>query len=686
MMQIGLTPTFEKSLGKLTHQEQSRVKQIPTDFMLNPAKPGFRLHNLNTKERRFCSISVGMDLRIIALRDNDRLVFCYVGHHDDAYDWANRRRVEVHPVTGAAQLVELEEVIREQVTYVSREIEAPSLFAGEDDDYLLSLGVPPVWLSTVKQVDTDGLLGIVDRLPEEAVEALFALADGERPKTATVLENADPFIHPDAQRRFWVASDQRALRQALDYPWNQWAVFLHPTQRDAVERNFGGPARVSGSAGTGKTIVALHRAAFLSGKFPEANILLTTYSRPLVGTLETGLNTLLGATGDIRRRIKVEHLHKYADEIASESGESSFVPVRPQELDGYIDAACAENSNINASKGFVRAEFDAVIDYWGIANLAEYQNIARTGRDSAMSAGQRAAIWPVFESVRRQMRDARRMTWSDLADAGRHVVEARRIPPFDHVIADEAQDFGPRELRFLMALAPAGAYSHFFTGDSRQRIYRYPFAWSRAGIDLRGRGTTLVVNYRTTSQIRNFSATALGEVMPSSEEEFLASEAVSLMSGPTPTVVRSESPEEESQMLADWLREFLDQGIEPQEIAVFARTNRYLEERVEPALASLDLPANVIGRNRPNKEGGITVGTLHSAKGLEFRAVAIVACDADIIPAPLGTSPRPVIAVVSRWISTCTCTGMHIAMIAVVSHHHGATDISMVPVTRSFFW
>jgi superfamily I DNA/RNA helicase len=211
-------------------------------------------------------------------------------------------------------------------------------------------------------------------------------------------------------------------------------------------------------------------------------------------------------------------------------------------------------------------------------------------------------------------------------------VEAHRRPPFDHVVADEAQDFGPRELRFLMALAPPSAYGHFFTGDSGQRIYRYPFAWSRAGIDLRGRGATLVVNYRTTNQIRNFSAAVLGDVEPNSEDEFLAGEAVSLMSGPHPTIERCESPEEESDKLADWLRQLFEQGVESEEVAIFARTSRLLEERVEPALEILGIPANVIGANRRDKGGGIAIGSLHSAKGLEFRAVAIVACDVDIIP------------------------------------------------------
>jgi len=646
MNQIGLAKTFEKSLASLTKAEQSRVKQVPTDFMLNPEKPGHRLHGLNTKENRFCSISVGMDIRIIALRHKGQMVFCYVGHHDEAYKWADRRRFEIHPVTGAAQLVELEEVIRERIRYIERNVQLPPIFANEDDDFLLSLGVPQGWLQSVKQVDVDGFLQIADYLPEEAFEALSKLVEGERPKSEMILHEPstqyqivkdevkapNPFEHPDARRRFWIATDEQALRQALDYPWNRWAVFLHPTQRDAVERNYGGPARVSGGAGTGKTIVALHRAVFLARKFPSANILLTTYSRPLVDSLESGLNELAGATGDVRRRIHVEHLHKFAHDLASEADGFSFMPVRPKELDFYIDTALADHADIDISKNFVRSEFDAIVDYWGVNDLATYQRIDRPDRGAPIAPDRRTALWPIFESVRSQMRRSNRMTWSDLADAGKRILEMRRRYLFDHVVADEAQDFGPREIRFLMSLAPQGDYSHFFAGDSSQRIYRYPFPWHREGVDLRGRGSTLVVNYRMTVQVKKFSNDILDEAEIGSEDEFQSAESVSLMIGPEPITERCDTPNQESQKLADWLREIIQQDINPEEIGIFARNNKLLEERVEPALETVGISASIIGKDDFTKSGAIHVGTLHSAKGLEFRAVAMVGCEKDVIP------------------------------------------------------
>jgi AAA domain len=168
------------------------------------------------------------------------------------------------------------------------------LLANETPEYLLSLGVPKSFVDLVRTVDEDGLLELLSHLPEEAQEELAA---GNRPVPASVPEinrTADPFVHPDAQRRFWVVSDQEMLAHALDRPWAEWLVFLHPSQRAAVERSFNGAARVSGSAGTGKSVVAMHRAAHLAQTSEAARVLLTTFSRTLAGTLSDGMDTLLG--------------------------------------------------------------------------------------------------------------------------------------------------------------------------------------------------------------------------------------------------------------------------------------------------------------------------------------------------------------------------------------------------------
>jgi hypothetical protein len=186
----------------------------------------------------------------------------------------------------------------------------PALFADRPDEELLGYGVPAEWLNDVHQATEDSLLVLADRLPAEAAEALLELATGGKPRvmnpTAPV---TNPFDHPDAQRRFRVVTNVEELQRALDFPWEKWTVFLHPEQRQWVERDYTGPARVSGSAGTGKTIVALHRAAHLARTHPEARVLLTTFSDTLANALHTKLKRLVGSEPRLAERIDVHSLN-----------------------------------------------------------------------------------------------------------------------------------------------------------------------------------------------------------------------------------------------------------------------------------------------------------------------------------------------------------------------------------------
>src|SRR5580658_1310903 len=270
-MEFRIADTFTDSLAKLTGDEQKAVKTAAFDLQLNPAHPSLQFHKLDkAKDRRFWSIRVSSDVRLIVHRTDSSILLCYVAHHDDAYQWGERRRLETHPKTGAAQLVEVRETVQEIKIPKYVEVAEPApvkiappkplLFAGISEDELLGYGVPAEWLADVRRADEDTLLQLADHLPSEAAEALLDLATGAIPKVEkSVTTGADPFAHPDAQRRFRVMANVEELERALDFPWDKWTVFLHPAQRALVERDHAGPARVAGSAGTGKTIVALHR-------------------------------------------------------------------------------------------------------------------------------------------------------------------------------------------------------------------------------------------------------------------------------------------------------------------------------------------------------------------------------------------------------------------------------------------
>ena len=300
-MDFRIADTFTYSLARLTGDEQKAAKTTAFDLQVNPAGPGLSFHKLDkAKDKNFWSVRVSSDIRLIVHKTEGSLLLCYVNHHDKAYDWAERRKLETHPTTGAAQLVEIRETVKEVIVPVYVQAELPirpksPLFADKSDEELLGFGVPTEWLNDVRHATEDSLLLLADRLPAEAAEALLELATGGKPRVpqpATPVTN--PFDHPDAQRRFRVMTNVEELQRALDFPWEKWTVFLHPEQRQWVERDSSGPARISGSAGTGKTIVALYRAVHLARTHPESRVLLTTFSDTLANALHTKLKRLVG--------------------------------------------------------------------------------------------------------------------------------------------------------------------------------------------------------------------------------------------------------------------------------------------------------------------------------------------------------------------------------------------------------
>jgi hypothetical protein len=228
-MSFRIADMLTDSLARLTGDEQKAVKTTAFDLQLNPANPGMSFHKLDkARDKNFWSVRVNSDIRLIVHKTPGSLLLCYIDHHDKAYDWAERRKLETHPKTGAAQLVEIRERVEEiavpryvEVTQTARP--KPLLFADLSDEELLSYGVPPEWLADVRDANEDSLLEVADHLPSEAAEALLELATGGQPKVTrpAPVPGVDPFAHPDAQRRFRVMSDVAELERALEYPWDK---------------------------------------------------------------------------------------------------------------------------------------------------------------------------------------------------------------------------------------------------------------------------------------------------------------------------------------------------------------------------------------------------------------------------------------------------------------------------------
>jgi mRNA-degrading endonuclease RelE of RelBE toxin-antitoxin system len=630
-----IADTFTASLARLNGAEQKAVKTTAFDLQLNLSSPGLRFHRLDRpRDPNFWSVRVNDDVRLIVHRTPTSLLLCYVGHHDSAYAWAERRRIERHPMTGAAQLVELPERV-EQIAIPVVTTAAPSpkplLFAGITDDTLLGYGVPTEWLGEVRRANEDTLFDIAERLPQEAAEALLNLATGTTPQMPerTPIE-ADPFAHPDAQRRFRVLPNIEELERALDYPWDKWAVFLHPAQRRLVDRDYNGPARISGSAGTGKTIVALHRAVALARRNPQARVLLTTFSKALANALRIKLRTLTGNEPEMADRIAVHPVTGIGYDLYTRAfGQPNIAP--PALIEILLRQAAMEVQGHRFSPRFLIGEWREVVDAWQLTSWEDYRDVARLGRKTRIGGKQREILWSIFERVRGGLAERKAITWPALF--GRitaHIVRSRS--PFDFVVVDEAQDVGVAELRFLASLGASGADGLFLAGDLGQRIFQQPFSWRSLGVDVRGRSYTLRINYRTSHQIRvqadRLLPLALADVDGNAEDR---RGTVSVFNGPAPEIESFDDPEQEAEAVAAWIASRIEQGIEPQEIGVFVRSVRELR-RVRAMVKEAGVPAIELSDKIEITPGKLSIGTMHLAKGLEFRAVTLMACDDEIIP------------------------------------------------------
>ncbi|WP_377811148.1 UvrD-helicase domain-containing protein (plasmid) [Azospirillum sp. A29] len=629
-MNFLIADSFTASFNRLSGPDQKAVKASVFDLQMDPAGNGLRLHRVDrSKDPNFWSARVNRDIRLIVHRSADSLLVAYVGHHDDAYGWAERRRIEAHPRTGAIQIVE----IRERVENVappasappsvrSAKADAPGPFAGLDDDALLSVGVPADWLADVRAASEDGFFALTGHLPAEAAEALldYAVTGRLAPPAPALRLPADPFAHPDALRRIRLIADQEELEQALAYPWEKWGVFLHPSQRALVGRSFAGPARVAGSAGTGKTIVAIHRAVGLARANPAARILLASFSQPLADAMAKKLLVLAPETGGVVPRIVTASFRGIAEEMHQlEYG------VRPRiasdaVLRERLRAAVAEAGLKGFSERFLLSEWSNVIDAWGLTSLDAYATVPRMGRKSRLGPNQRAALWPVFAAVRSVLASERYTTWAAVFTGLAEALTRRSAKPFDHIIIDEAQDLAPAELRFFAALAPARPDSLFLAGDIGQRIFQHPYSWASLGIDVRGRSHTLKVCYRTSQQIRRAADRLLPAVLRDSDgTEDERRGIVSVFDGPPPQVKPFATVAAEAAGVRDTVAAWLEEGIAGHEIGVFVRTSP-LVVRARAAIDGL-----------PGAETMVTV-PMSLAKGLEFRAVVVMACDEGILP------------------------------------------------------
>ncbi len=634
-MDFRIADTFTDSLARLTGEEQKAIKTTAFDLQLNLSNSGLQFHKIDrAKDKNFWSIRVNRDIRIIVHRSEKNLLLCYVNHHDKAYEWASKRKLKVHPKTGAAQLIEIRVTVQEiSIPKYRDKVEDKTPLSGISTDKLLDYGVPDEWINDIKSAKEDALLEIAAHLPAEASEAILDLAIGVVPQTP-VLSNKDddPFNHPDAQRRFRIMQTSNELEQALEYPWEKWAVFLHPYQRKLVEDNYNGTVRISGSAGTGKTIVALHRAVYIARNDPNARVLLTTFSDSLANALMLKLKYLVSNQPHLAERIEVHSMNNIGHRLFHRLTGRHPEIVSCKTIQKLLENEKQADKNIKYNIRFLITEWEDIVDSWQLKSWEEYRDVIRLGRKTRLPQTQRQSLWDIFNRVIGKLNQNNMITESGLFTELANIILKTKNPLFDYTIVDEAQDISVAQLRFLSSLGKSHPDGLFFAGDLGQRIFRQPFSWKAAGVNIQGRSRTLKINYRTSHQIRSTADKLLDPEISDADGNIERREdTISVFNGTKPIVIQCDSTNEEIVRVSEWIKERLKQSIQPHEIGVFIRSNEEIL-RAQKVIESVGIDYIILDEQIDITVNKVSICTVHLAKGLEFRAVAVMACDDEVIP------------------------------------------------------
>lgn len=636
MTSVNIAKSFSASIKKLSTPDRGRVLDFLTKFMEDPSSPGLNFETIEGAKDSFIkSARITQDLRTI-LHNRDGLhTLLYAAHHEEAYRWAERHRVERHRVTGTMQIIEAAETV-DLPEPESTSQQGPRLFDDYDDEYLISLGVPDDWALPLRQVrDEDQLLSIVERLPEEVAERMIALASGEIVTPPAPVTAAIPIQqNPDNLRRFWVVEDAAELASVLERPIEDWVRFLHPSQRELVTADFKGPAKVSGAAGTGKTVVGMHRARALAAK--GKRVLLTSFVTTLCRNIERNIHVLCAGSqkefdGDVESRITVSTVHKQALTLARKIN-SGVQPADDSQIESLTSHHHATGGFL-FDTGFLTAEWHGVIEPQGIQSWDEYRDASRTGRGKPLSVKQRKQCWNVFERVYEDLQNKQRHPWSSICRMAREGLETGVIAsPFDAVIVDEVQDLQPQEVQLLAVLAAANPGNLMVLGDTGQRIYSGGFSLKKLGIDVRGRSQILRINYRTTEQIRRFADALLGDTSDDFNEGREDRRSHSLLKGPSPTLRGFKTEVLQNEFIVGEVQRALNEGLTPREVAIFARSGSHLKS-VRQSLTEAGIPVYALSSDDDlDQSNGVNFGTMHRAKGLEFKVVFVVNCSDDVVP------------------------------------------------------
>ena len=654
---------FQDSYDSLDGSVRSRVLSFMVKLQQDPDATGldFKIPKLaKTKHVRTARVTDNYRAVLIAAGEDSETSTLYlvaVKKHDDAYEYASKLTLQVNPKTGAAELFDslaLDEAVdKARQVQQSTDTVKPLMPAKVSQKDLERFGVESEIAEQLKKVsDEDTLESIVTALPSSQGSAVLDLVYGKSPDEVWAdlvvdepgevdVDDLSAALQRPLSRLSFTSFDgenEDELRAVLEGDFAKWRVWLHPLQRKlATHKGWNGPFRVTGGAGTGKTVTAIHRARFLARQLDSqeaaTKVLFTTFTKNLARTIESQLKQLAGPK--VLDRVDVVNIDALARRVvtASDAGRiavanTKFVSSDSSEVrELWSSAALVATGTWDAT--FLADEWSQVVLGNAIVDEAGYLRVPRSGRSQRLSRPQRADVWKVIEQFESLMRSQGLMTFTQLASQAAATLLSdstlRDQLGYRHVVVDEAQDLHPAHWKLLRALVPADSDDMFIVGDAHQRIYGRPAPLSRFGIETRGRSRRLTINYRTSKEILQW---CLGVADTEVDDLDLAGDTLagarSVFGGPAPEVLVRKNIGDENKGLSVQVQKWFGEGFNLSDIAVFALDKDSVKDLAESLQSSGIQSVIVTDRSDEDKSGdAVRVMTMHRAKGLEFRAVAM---------------------------------------------------------------
>lgn len=668
---LALSRDLLSDFARLQKPAQAAVSKLADHFQKLTAaelraSKGIHLERYNDQlDDRARTIRIDENHRgvVLDVGDNETFILTRVDTHVKIDHWMRHNRFRVNEATGALE-IHNPTAISEAVAAVdvSASSPTPKIFGHRKDKDFRQLGIDEALVPALRAfTNEDQLQGVLGVLPPAQADALILLTGSEdvgilysqvagdtNPEEIDPEDVAAAVVAPASRQTFHVVTDQAELQEMLAQPLAQWRTYLHHTQHELAYRDtFNGPVRVTGGAGTGKTVVAIHRARHLAARIgdgPGKPILFTTFTRNLAQAIERDLRALGGA--DVLDVVEVVNVDSLAHRIVS-GAEQATPGIALDDDVKQVWSDVVDELGISQTPEFLNSEFEQVVLAQGIGSRSEYFGAARAGRGVRLSRRDRADVWRAFEAFHLVLTSRGKRTYLQMADTAAGYLASRTVKPYQHVLVDEAQDLHEAQWRMLRAAVPEQANDMFIVGDSHQRIYDRRTSLSQVGIKITGRSRRLRINYRTTHEILRWALAFLGEgsyddLDGGTESQGLATYH-SFLHGPRPTMVGFHAKHGEMQSLVEQVKQWIAGGVPEDEIAVAARTGGALDPAAQ-ALERQGVAATRLTADVP-RVGGVRLGTMHRLKGVEFRCVALIDMDDDSVPLQWAITDRKADAV-----------------------------------------